>query len=109
MFNFWDADVWSFLLTLAILLAAMLLANLMRRYIPFLRKLMIPSALLGGFLVLIADVIYKSIAGVSMFSDLTLEYLTYHGLGLGFVALALKSGGDKKEKKKRNGEIMDSG
>jgi ESS family glutamate:Na+ symporter len=109
MFNFWDSEVWSFLLTLAILLAAMLLANLMRRYIPFLRKLMIPSALLGGFLVLIADVIYKSIAGVSMFNDLTLEYMTYHGLGLGFVALALKSSGDKKEKKKRNGEIMDSG
>ena len=32
-FNFWDAEVWSFVITLAVLLASMMLANLLRRRI----------------------------------------------------------------------------
>lgn len=109
MFDFWDIDAWSLIITTAILLAAMLIANILRRYIKFLRIMMFPSALLGGFLVLGADAIFKAATGSSMFSGNTLEYLTYHGLGLGFVALALKWGGEKKASKERSREIFDSG
>jgi ESS family glutamate:Na+ symporter len=109
MFDFMDVNAWSLILTTAILLGAMMIANLMRRYIPFLRKMMFPSALLGGFIVLIVDFIYERITGHSMFAEYTLEYLTYHGLGLGFVALALKWGEDKKNTRERSREIFDSG
>ena len=87
-FNFWSPEVWSFVITLALLLGAMMLANVLRTKIPFLRRSLVPSAVLGGFLVLIVDSIFKAIFGHSMFSLSTLESLTYHGLGLGFVALA---------------------
>ena len=87
-FNFWDSQVWSFVITVSILLAAMMLANLLRRKIHLLRRSLLPSAVVGGFIVLAADSIYKSAFGSSMFDLSTLESLTYHGLGLGFIALA---------------------
>lgn len=89
--NFWDVSVWSLVITFSILFGGMLLANLLRRVIPALRKTLIPSAVLGGFLVLIVDAIFKVIFGHSMFNIEVLEALTYHGLGLGFVALALRT------------------
>ena len=87
-YNFWDVETWSFVTTLGILLIAMLLANVLRRKIPFLQSSLLPSSVLGGFLVLIADEIFKAITGGSMFTLSTLESLTYHGLGLGFIALS---------------------
>ena len=87
-FNFWDHQIWSFVVTIALLLGGMLLANLLRRKISFLRKSLFPSAVLGGFILLFLDAIYKALFGHSMFDLTTLEALTYHGLGLGFVALA---------------------
>jgi len=100
--NFWDPDVWSFVIVLAILFAGMLAANTLRRRIPLLRKSLIPSSVLGGFLILIADWIYRSVAGRSMFDIATLEALTFHGLGLGFVALAWrKADGRRREKTAR--------
>ena len=89
--SFWDVSVWALVITFAILFGGMLLANLLRRVIPALRKSLIPSAVLGGFLILAVDAIFKAIFGHSMFDVTTLEALTYHGLGLGFVALALRS------------------
>ena len=87
-FSFWDIEVWSFIITLALLFGCMMLANLLIRKIAFLRRSLIPAAVLGGFLALFLDAVYKAIFGRSMFELVTLESLTYHGLGLGFVALA---------------------
>ncbi|HPB16924.1 MAG: sodium/glutamate symporter [Clostridia bacterium] len=89
--NFWDISIWSFIITLTILLTAMMVANFLRRIIKPLRKSLIPSSVLGGFLVLLADFIFREITGNSMFNSVTLEALTYHGLGLGFAAVALKT------------------
>lgn len=87
-FNFWDGEVWAFVVSISLLLGAMLLANLLRRKVGFLRKSLVPSAVLGGFIALFCDFIFTKIAGHSMFKEGILESLTYHGLGLGFVALA---------------------
>ena len=89
--NFWDVSIWSFIITLTILLTAMMVANFLRRVIKPLRRSLIPSSVLGGFLVLLADFIYREITGNSMFNSAILEALTYHGLGLGFAAVALKT------------------
>ena len=99
--NFWDIEVWSFLITLSILFGAMLLANALRRQIPFLRRSLLPSSVLGGFLVLAADAAFKAIFGHSMFTVSTLEALTFHGLGLGFVAMALRHTEKVKGRKAR--------
>ncbi len=86
--NFWDIEIWSFIITLSILFGAMLFANLLRRKIRFWRDSLLPSSVLGGFLALLADSIYQRVTGHSMFQQFVLEALTYHGLGLGFIALA---------------------
>lgn len=89
--NFWDADVWSLVSTLTLLLVAMLVANMLRRSIRPLRRLMIPNAVLGGFLLLLAEGIYKACTGNAFVHKNLLELLTYHGLGLGFVAMSLRT------------------
>lgn len=97
--SFWDIEVWQFVITLSILFGAMMLANLLRREIKFLRKSLIPSSVLGGFLVLAANAVFKAIFNHSMFETSTLEALTFHGLGLGFVALAWRRAETVKGKK----------
>ena len=86
--NFNDyGSVWSGLVQIFILVAAVLLGNLIRRVIPFMRKSLIPSALLGGTILLLL----KLIPAVNEFIDSSLmEKVTYHCLALGFIATALK-------------------
>ena len=98
---FWDLSVWKFVITLSLLFGAMLVANALRRKVPFLRKSLIPSSVLGGFIILAADALYKLAFGSSMFDVTTLEALTFHGLGLGFVAMGLRSSEKTKGKKAR--------
>lgn len=101
--NLWDSSVWSFVITISILLIAMLVANTLRNTIKPLRRLMIPSSVLGGFLLLLVNFIYKSITGNSMYSASVLEILTYHGLGLGFAAMALRNIDKKQDKRSKTG------
>ena len=105
--NFWDVDVWLFIITLAILFGGMLIANALRRKIPFIRKSLIPSSVLGGFIVLLADKLFELAFGHSMFQVSVLESLTFHGLGLGFVALAWRSI-DKSRGKKAKTDIFNT-
>ena len=51
--------VWAFMVQLGLLLLFMVLGNTLRRTIPLFRKCLIPSALLGGALLLIVDVAAK--------------------------------------------------
>ena len=106
--NFWDAGVWSLMIELTILLVGMLTANMLRRLIKPLRQSLIPSSVLGGFLILFANMAYEKIVGAPVFSKVTMETLTYHGLGLGFVAMALRS--NKRQKtKESNAAVFDAG
>jgi len=104
--NFWDPSVWSFVLTLTLLFIGMMAANTLSNLFKPLKKLLIPSPVLGGFLLLFADFIFKQFAGHSMFSLNTLEALTYHGLGLGFAAMTLRT---FQPKATRRADGFDSG
>ena len=97
--QFWDTQIWTFVIEFAILLGGMMLANMLRRMIKPLRQSLIPSSVIGGFILLGANALYKQISGSSMFQTLTLETITYHCLGLGFIAIALKASERQKEKK----------
>ncbi|HBN85799.1 MAG TPA: hypothetical protein DDZ89_18380 [Clostridiales bacterium] len=106
--NFWDTEIWSFVVTLTILLMGMMVANTLRQVIKPLRQLMIPSSVLGGFIILFVDFIFKKVTGDSMFTTSTLEALTYHGLGLGFVAMSMKTVEKQKDKNKQK-DIFNTG
>ena len=56
--------------------------------VPFLKKSLLPSVLLGGVLLLV----FKAIPGCrELVNKPMMEIVTYHALGLGFIALALKN------------------
>ncbi|MCH5157183.1 MAG: hypothetical protein J1G02_04835 [Clostridiales bacterium] len=102
--SFANDSVWAGLIQIFVLIGALLIGNLLRRVIPFMRKSLIPSALLGGTIVLLL----KLIPAVNEFinNDL-METVTYHCLALGFIATALKKNtGNKKTTTKA---ILESG
>ncbi|MCQ2797362.1 MAG: hypothetical protein MJ241_02740 [Bacilli bacterium] len=93
--------VWSVLFQVGILLLSMLIAHILRSVIPFLKKSLIPSALIGGVIILIIEIILNA-TGAKLFGQPVIQQdimqvITYHGLGIGFVAMTLKVN-EKKEK-----------
>lgn len=97
-------EAWMWLVQFCILATALLLGNALRTQIPFLKKSLLPSALLGGLLLLI----FKSIPGCEKMLDKNvMEIVTYHALGLGFVALALKN--NKIESKSSPMKVVETG
>lgn len=108
--NFWDIEVWTFVLALAAIFISMLIANLLIRIIKPLRRSLVPSPVLGGFVMLAFMAIYKAAAGAYPFNVSVLEILTYHCLGMGFVATALKSKKkrDKKAAKSTQKQIINA-
>lgn len=92
--NTWDYSFWSALIQVSILLVAALVGNAIRRVVPFVRKSLLPSAVVGGLLILI----FKFIPQVDRFIDATfMEGVAYHCLALGFVAIALKTNVNKSD------------
>jgi len=77
--------LWAPLVQIGIIAGILLLANVLRRKIPFIRKSLMPTAVLGGFLLLL----FKTM-GILAVSTSFLEVLTYHALGIGFIAMSLR-------------------
>lgn len=116
MGNFWDFSVWGTFNIVAVLLISLLLANLLKRSVGFLKNSLIPTSVLGGIILFIGNIIYKSITGVSVFNteffggngNTVLEIITYHTLALGFIAVSFKSK-ESKLTKQRSIEIFNTG
>ncbi len=116
MFNFWDSDVWSWILLFAVLTGSLLVGNTLRRKIPLLRESLIPTSVIGGAVLLIVSAIYKAITDQVMFDTaffggkgtVNLEIITYHALALGFIASSLKIS-EKQINKQRTVEIFNTG
>ena len=110
------SNVWGTFLILGLLLSVLLVANILKKAIPFLRKSLVPTSVLGGLMILAFTAIYNGITGENFFElkafgvngiD-TMETLTYHCLALGFIASSLKSSSNKMSKK-RTVEIFNTG
>ena len=114
--NFWDFSSWGFFNLIAVLLASLLVAQMLKRSIPALEASLIPTSVLGGGVLLLISAIYKAATGQEMFDtaffggngSAWLELLTYHTLALGFTASALRSSGGKMTKE-RSVEIFNTG
>ena len=102
--NFWDYDIWSGLIQIAVVLCSILLGNIIRRKVKFIKNSLLPASVIGGIIIFIL----KFIPNVSDFINSSfMETLTYHCLGLGFIALSLKTNEKKKDTNKLI--ILDSG
>ena len=123
--SFADLNIWTFIMVIAALLASMLVAAVLKHFIPALQKSLIPVSVLGGLLLLVISTVVYFTAGDYLF-DLpafgapsedpegaksgmqVLEMITYHCLGIGFVASGMRNS-KKKFTKKRAVEVFDSG
>lgn len=116
MNNFWDSSVWGTFNLFAMLLISLLVANILKRRIKFLRYSLIPTSVLGGILLLIVAEIVGAFTKVPFFDTnffggngyATLEMITYHTLALGFIASTFKAAKGKLGKQ-RTIEIFNTG
>ena len=90
-------DVWKIILQIALLLGFLLIGNILRRTIPFLRKAFIPSALIGGLLLFLVNILF-SLGKIELVDKRTMQIITYHALAIGFIASSLKIFEDKNKK-----------
>ena len=80
-----NTSLWGVIIQLGLIAATILIAGLLRSKIPFIRKSMMPVAVLGGFLLLIVKQ-----TGLVKLDNAILETLVYHGIALGFIAMSLR-------------------
>lgn len=81
-------EAWAWLAQFFIIAAAILAGNVIRRKAKILRKSLFPTALIAGLIILLL----KSFPWFNqLINKSAMEVITYHALGLGFVALALKN------------------
>ena len=77
--------LWNIIVQFGLLAGAILLANILRQKLTFIRKSMIPVAVLAGFLLLFAKIL-----GLVTLDQTMMEMLVYHGIALGFIAMSLR-------------------
>lgn len=99
-------QVWSFMVQIGLLMLFLLAGNIMRRKIPLFRKCLVPSALLGGALLLIVDVICKQFNFV-LVDNRMMQVITYHCLAIGFAAMSLKT--EKSTHKTQKAQVFEFG
>ena len=100
--------LWNAVVQMGIIAATILVANLLRRRFRFIRMSMMPTAVLGGLLLLIVKVIFDKGFGVTFLDNVFLEKLTYHGIAVGFIAMSLRVP-EKDEKEPMNHVGLRSG
>ncbi len=110
-FNSGDFNVtWSIVFGILIVLVILLLSNVLRRAIPFLRKSLLPVAFIGGAIGLGLKIAFQfsevAITGLNVYTDgfkAMLQVITYHSLAVGFIALGLKTVSKERAKSKEMG------
>lgn len=98
--------VWGFMVQFGSLLLFLLLGNIIRRKLPLFRKCLVPSALLGGIMLLIVNVTGKQF-GVEIFDNQLMQVITYHCLAIGFAAMSLKT--EKSTHKTNPAQVLEFG
>ena len=98
--------VWAFMVQIGILLLFLVLGNVLRRTIPVFRKCLIPSALLGGTLMLVTNIVAKQF-GAKLIDTRLMQVITYHCLAIGFAAMSLKT--EKSTHKTKKAQVFEFG
>ncbi|MDR0862827.1 MAG: hypothetical protein LBN30_08675 [Oscillospiraceae bacterium] len=80
-----NISLWNAIIQLGIISTAILVSNTLRRKVRFIRDSLMPTAVLGGFLLLFL----RTVGIIELDIDF-LETLVYHGIALGFIAMSLR-------------------
>lgn len=94
-----NSSLWNPIIQVGVIAAVVLLANIIRRKVPFIKKTMMPTAVLGGFLLLLL----KYLNVIPFITAEFLESMTYHALAFGFIAMSLRVPEKTQEKDKMIG------
>ena len=96
LIDYSQSSTWNAVLVLGIIAVMILVAIYLRRYRIF-HKSLLPTAVLGGFLMLVvklvgvkAGVFHTDSAAYIKFNSV-LQVLTYHGIAVGFIAMSLRT------------------
>lgn len=89
--SFSTPDVWHAIVQFIIVAVAVLFGNILRRKVKILKRSLMPSALLGGLIILLLKLwpAFNDIIDKRM-----MEVVTYHTLALGFIAMSLRASKD---------------
>lgn len=102
--SFATPEVWHALVQFFIVAIAVLLGNILRRKIRILRRSLIPSALIGGLIILL----FKLWPQFNLMIDKRMmEVVTYHTLALGFIAMSLR--GSQPSNRANTRTVIDTG
>lgn len=83
--------VWNAIIQLGVIAALMLVANMLRRRIPFIRKSLMPVSVIAGFLMLGIKLLLRYVFKKDdIFDPELLDTVVYHCIALGFIAMSLR-------------------
>lgn len=99
-----NTSLWNFIIQFGILAGILVFANILCRKLKFIRKAMIPTAVLGGFIAL-----FLREFNILPMDGEFLEKITYHTIGIGFIALSLRIPSKYADKEKSNLAGLKSG
>jgi len=77
--------LWQPLMQICLVAVVVLIANGIRRKVPYVKKSLMPTAVIAGFLILIAKLLNIVPLNVEL-----MEMLTYHCIAIGFIAMSLR-------------------
>ena len=94
-------EKWNVLIYLILIGVLLFVGKIVKTKVPFINKIVLPTALMGGIIGLAVSHIVNAIwPSVSLVDTNVMEAIVYHALALGFISLSLKKT-DKLNKPKR--------
>lgn len=80
-----NTGLWNSIVQIGTISVIIIIANLLRRKVPYIKSSMLPTAVLGGFIMLALKLTRLVKCDLAF-----LEGLTYHCIAIGFIALSLR-------------------
>jgi ESS family glutamate:Na+ symporter len=100
-------DNWGIIIYFILIGVLLFVGKLLKKYVPFLNRIVLPTALLGGILGLLLSSVF--IPGSYVIDVEVMTAIVYHALAIGFISLSLKrTKTDNKKKVWSTGMVITS-
>ncbi|PKK87904.1 MAG: hypothetical protein CVV62_02420, partial [Tenericutes bacterium HGW-Tenericutes-7] len=100
-------DNWGIIIYFILIGVLLFVGKLLKKYVPFLNRIVLPTALLGGIIGLLLSSVF--IPGSYVIDVEVMTSIVYHALAIGFISLSLKrTKTDNKKKVWSTGMVITS-